>query len=579
LLAVTTLVVMALVIPPARAQSGVPIVSLDGRGFGHGVGLAQWGAKYMADAGAGAGDILATFYPGTQLATIGDPEVRVAVYNTPDNRVTFSFPSGGDVRSAPDGEQAPGFPVVVPPGGSLEVAYDGATYRVSQVVTAQAASRAATWAARSDCVPLLGPCQPGRPGCGLGCPTTSPPPTAPPSTEEPPADTAPPTSDTPSTDPGGAAASAPAASSNAPVWAVPYDNGVVTVVDRDRRYRGILEATAGGGPLRVVNQLDVDTYLKGMAEVPGAWPAESVAAQAIVARTYALRAMTASGELCDYDLCQVYVGADAESPGQTAGVDNTSGWVVTYGGALASTVYSADAGGISATTLEGFGTPDGTYPYLTTVHYDTPDPLPWHLELSLADVASRVGYGGLLERVSIAEAGPSGRALQVLLDGSSGPATVDGRAFAAVLGLRSTLFTPTIGVSDVAPAAPPPPAALQVLPDDAAALQRAAATAAPVTNRATALAEHATAAAQLAAPARKRTSPVGDATRRIATWLALAALGVVTIAALAQRAPRALRAPADVNADLRAAQWRTERADAPPPPSLPRVRMTTRPRR
>jgi len=258
------------------------------------------------------------------------------------------------------------------------------------------------------------------------------------------------------------------------VWAVP--NGVTGVNERGRHYRGFIEATAGGGPLRLVNQLDVETYLKGMAEVPSSWPIEAIGAQAVVARTYALRAMSSSGELCDYDLCQVYVGADNESQGQNAAVDATQGQVVEYDGQLASTVYSADAGGITATTLEGFGSPDGAYPYLQVVKYDTPDPLPWRAEIALSDLANRFGYPGTLTNVTIGQAGPSGRALQMTLDGSAGPEAVDGRSFASRLGLRSTLFQPTITTDDNVP---PPPAfgdapQQQALPDDSVAIKKAA---------------------------------------------------------------------------------------------------------
>ncbi|MEM6552804.1 MAG: SpoIID/LytB domain-containing protein [Planctomycetota bacterium] len=38
-----------------------------GRGFGHGVGLAQWGAKEMAEAGNDYGSILVFYYPGARL--------------------------------------------------------------------------------------------------------------------------------------------------------------------------------------------------------------------------------------------------------------------------------------------------------------------------------------------------------------------------------------------------------------------------------------------------------------------------------------------------------------------------------
>lgn len=537
LLAAALLVALGATAPPVRAQpGGVAVLDLDGRGWGHGVGLSQWGSKYLADAGASHFDILGTFYPGTAMGSAGNPDVRVAVYSSPSGQVTFAFPNGGEVRSAPSGDQAPGFPVAVGPGGSVVVSHDASGYRATPSVSAQAVGRPATWQApQQTCVTLLGPCDPSNPGCGIGCPTTPSTPgtepttttTAPSSTTQPP----PPEQGTPPPQPSPPPPSSSGATSSAPLWAVANDGGVTTVKDRDRRYRGLLEATADGGPLRIINQLDVDTYLKGMAEVPGTWPIEAIAAQAVVARTYALRAMSASGELCDYDLCQVYVGADSESPGQSAAVDMTSGEVVTYGGALASTVYSADAGGISANTLEGFGTPDGVYPYLTTVRYDTPNPLPWHLQVSLSDVASRVGYPGTLRSVSIGQAGPSGRALTMTLDGSAGSAAVDGRQFASELGLRSTLFTPVVGSADAAPP-PPPPASgpVQVLPDDAAGLRKAVEQA-PAARAAASGGAGGRGGAQSALP-RPGLRQVSDLPRQLATWLALGLLALVSIAAM-----------------------------------------------
>ena len=41
-----------------------------GRGYGHGVGLCQWGAKGMAEQGYPAKQILAFYYPGTALGTL-----------------------------------------------------------------------------------------------------------------------------------------------------------------------------------------------------------------------------------------------------------------------------------------------------------------------------------------------------------------------------------------------------------------------------------------------------------------------------------------------------------------------------
>ncbi|MEY2465205.1 MAG: stage sporulation protein [Acidimicrobiaceae bacterium] len=499
---IATVAALMAVMPSARAQTGaIPVVVLDGKGWGHGVGLSQWGAKYMADAGAAHEQILSTFYPGTALADDGGSAVRVSVYTAPDGRATLTFPNGGEVRSSPGGDQAAGFPIAVAPGGAVVVSYDG-TYHATPVVTGQSASKPAMWSAparENDLCDILNNCTPsttttqppsggggggGGDGCILGLCTA---PTAPPATAPPTSTTAPPppstapgsTSPDPGTSPPPPSGSA-GASSSGPLWGVPSGGGVTGVSERGRHYRGLLEVTAGGGPLRLVNQLDVETYLKGMGEVPGDWPIEAVSSQAVVARTYALRAMSFSGEICDYDLCQVYIGADRETAGQAAAVDATRGQVLTYGGAMASTVYSADAGGITATTLEGFGSPDGVYPYLTTVKYNTPDPLPWRSLIALSDVANRFGYSGDVTNVTIGQPGPSGRALAVTLDGSSGPMSVDGRSFASKLGLRSTLFAPTITTSDSVP--PPPPldgGATQALPEDAATIRQAALVGAP----------------------------------------------------------------------------------------------------
>jgi stage II sporulation protein D len=46
------------------------VVRFEGRGWGHGVGLSQYGAKGMADRGHRYPQILAHFFPGTALAVL-----------------------------------------------------------------------------------------------------------------------------------------------------------------------------------------------------------------------------------------------------------------------------------------------------------------------------------------------------------------------------------------------------------------------------------------------------------------------------------------------------------------------------
>jgi stage II sporulation protein D len=47
-------------------------IHVSGSGFGHGVGMSQWGARGMAAAGIGCLDILRFYYSGTELTTIAD---------------------------------------------------------------------------------------------------------------------------------------------------------------------------------------------------------------------------------------------------------------------------------------------------------------------------------------------------------------------------------------------------------------------------------------------------------------------------------------------------------------------------
>ncbi len=53
-----------------RTPDGTGVL-IDGGGLGHGVGLCQWGARGMAQAGAAAAAILALYFPGTVVQRLG----------------------------------------------------------------------------------------------------------------------------------------------------------------------------------------------------------------------------------------------------------------------------------------------------------------------------------------------------------------------------------------------------------------------------------------------------------------------------------------------------------------------------
>jgi len=74
----------ALMAPAAEAEW-----TIDGRGFGHGVGMSQYGAYGFALAGRGYRDILDHYYTDTKVGKVGGERVRVLL-GSGDGSVSFS---------------------------------------------------------------------------------------------------------------------------------------------------------------------------------------------------------------------------------------------------------------------------------------------------------------------------------------------------------------------------------------------------------------------------------------------------------------------------------------------------------
>jgi len=417
---------------PAAAQAG-PVVVIEGKGFGHGVGMAQDGAYAMAASGASAPAILSHFYPGTVIARRA-ATIRVGVHESP-GPVVVVLPGGGEVRDSSSGAQSPGFPVMVSPGGSVELAFDGAKYRATPLAGA-AITRVAT--------PAAPPAVPA---------TTAPTTTVPPTTVttgllDPLLQALVPTTVPPTTVPAqgpGSGTVVPAAQKDAAsgrgLFAMPRGDSLVALPGPGRSYRGTVQAEGAGRGLNMVNAIDVEQYVRGMGEMPASWPAAALQAQAIAARTFAVRAASAGKTLCADQRCQVYIGAGNEHPATSAAATATRGQVLTYQGALAEAVYSASAGGISATPEEGFGPGSPEISYLKPVTYSVNDPQLWAMTLPLREAGARFGYRGEVTNIKVARTGPSGRPLEIGFEGSNGPMVIDGHRFWAELQLRSTLFT------------------------------------------------------------------------------------------------------------------------------------------
>ena len=144
--------------------------------------------------------------------------------------------------------------------------------------------------------------------------------------------------------------------------------GGLTSVHGKGRYRGRVEIFPNAqGRLTVVNELDLETYLRGV--VPremGAWeyPAlEALKAQAVAARTYAVanRGKRAGEgfDLLDTVADQVYGGREGEQALTDRAVAETEGLVATFDGRPIQALFQATAGGATVDNRHVFGGDQG----------------------------------------------------------------------------------------------------------------------------------------------------------------------------------------------------------------------------
>lgn len=156
------------------------------------------------------------------------------------------------------------------------------------------------------------------------------------------------------------------------------------------KYRGSIEIRLNreGSGLTSINQLPLEDYLCGVLprEVSDRWPLEALKAQAIAARTYALRNLSRhAGEgfnLCSGTNCQAYGGYSWERSNCTRAVQETRGMVLLDDrGELACTLYHSNSGGYLEDNLNVNG---------TEVYYLKAKPDPYSLGNGLADWALQV---------------------------------------------------------------------------------------------------------------------------------------------------------------------------------------------
>ncbi len=225
-----------------------------------------------------------------------------------------------------------------------------------------------------------------------------------------------------------------------------------------RRYPGVLEIIPkGAATVLPVNVLPMEDYLRGVvpAEMPPSWGPEALKAQAVAARTYALRKVLLGGR-GDFDLegnefDQAYSGLSQQRPASTEAVTATRGQVLTFDGRLIEALFMASGGGHTENSEFGFIRwdhglkPAVNLPYLRGI----PDPLDrapdWQIGPFSPAAAATVlrdndeDLGDRLLGIDVLQRGPSGRILGARLRGSGQTEEISGPFLRSLFGLPDTL--------------------------------------------------------------------------------------------------------------------------------------------
>jgi SpoIID/LytB domain protein len=371
--------------------------AVTGHGYGHGHGMSQYGALGAARAGKAWQDIMAFYYPGTTLGSIGNPTIRVGVasvgsaveaYPAAGLRFSWDLTTSWELPTTRNGVAVARWRML--PGPKV-------SGTKTKVRLEYLASGSSTWLYYATAnVPSMGAF-------------------------------------------------------------LNQSSGTVTVrrggdrVTYTGQVRTALVGTAGAESLVPVVALPLETYLRTVVpgEVFASWPQDTLRAQAVAARSFAeyhRRNAPISTEFYDvYDDTRSQVfkptlvnGVSNEATSTNEAIAATAHTAVLYGGQPAYTQFSASTGGWSST---------GSKPYLVAKKDDwdgvSGNPYnTWSSTVSVTTIESRFPSIGSFQRLAVTRRNGlgdmGGRVVSATLTGSKGSLDVTGEQLRSTLGLGRT---------------------------------------------------------------------------------------------------------------------------------------------
>jgi len=371
------LLLITLAAAPAASGASETMFTLVGRGWGHGIGMCQWGAYGYAKHGWTYDQIIEHYYTGVKLGHIANDSIRVMLN---EGLGSAKVSSAGAYTVAGGGD-----PKTLPGGATATVTWSGSSYHVSAGGKSYSFSQPVLFAPGTHQLKLTNKNQIGYAG----------------------------------------------------------------------HYKGTLRVIHYSAGLMVVNRLPLEEYVCGVLprEVSPSWPLESLKAQAVAARSFAVRALGGSGPFDVYCTArsQCYVGTDQWAAATTKAVDQTAGVVPLYGGKPIEAFYFSTSGGHTENIENVWDTSPvpylkgvvDKYDYYSPLHIWPENPMHWSAAKVAGDLGTYSaghpsGVKGILQSIYVVKRGVSPRVVQAAIIGDNGITWVSGSTLRFALDLRDT---------------------------------------------------------------------------------------------------------------------------------------------
>ncbi|PKM96406.1 MAG: hypothetical protein CVU84_01450 [Firmicutes bacterium HGW-Firmicutes-1] len=231
--------------------------------------------------------------------------------------------------------------------------------------------------------------------------------------------------------------------------------GIAAINLGKRSYRGTMEVGRYNKKgVTAINIIGLEEYLYGVvpSEIVSSWPKESLKAQAVAARSFAIYNTYYTNKypkeaymICDTVTSQVYKGLTGETVACNVAVNETNNQAVYYDNKVIPAYFFSTSGGHTEDSQNVWS---GTVAYLKgkpDLYETEPEKQPWLQAISATEIEAaltknKVNIGKIVD-VQVISYSSAGRAMSLKIIGTTGSHDIPKETMRTWLGLKSRKFT------------------------------------------------------------------------------------------------------------------------------------------